>query len=84
MKIMEDGPSSSPTSSSSCMELALAAFDAHPHCYVEAGVCTSVVKSCDNFLRVIELLEFSDLLGSARVGFRIAAKQVYSTYSLVK
>ena len=50
----------------------MAAYDSHPHCYVEGGVCTNVVTNCDNFMRVIELLEFSDLVASADVGFKVA------------
>ena len=61
---------------SSCEDVAMAAFDSHPDCYVEEGVCTSVVKNCDSFMKMVDILEFSDLLASSRVGPRIAAKQV--------
>lgn len=60
----------------SCDDVALSAFNSHSDCYLEGGVCTSVVTNCDSFLQVISILDFSDLLVSTRVGFRIAAKQV--------
>ncbi len=76
MKRLVDHTPLPSSSSSSCRQLAMVAYDSHPGCYVEGGVCSSVATSCDKFMRVVDLLEFSDLLTSAEVGVRIAAKQV--------
>ena len=60
----------------SCDDIATSAFNSHSGCYVESGVCTSVVTNCNSFLRVVSILDFSDLVASTKVGFQISAKQV--------
>ncbi len=48
-------------SGATCSALKQTGFDTHPSCYVENGVCTTILGSFTNLIALANVLELSDV-----------------------